>query len=62
MEVLTLNFVAFITNLIALKQFNTILVLYDHTTRNEINVLIEILSIRYDVAWVLVNEKYTPEY
>lgn len=52
----TLNVVVFMANLIDLKQFNTILVLHDHTTGNQINLLIEILSSRYDVTWLLINE------
>lgn len=58
----TLNFVAFMANLIDLKHFNTILVLHDQTTRNQINLLIETLPSRYNVAWLLVNEYDNPEY
>lgn len=52
----TLNLIAFMTHLIDLKQFNTILVFHDQTTRNENNLLIDTLSMRYDVTWLLVNE------
>lgn len=58
----TLNLVAFIVNLIDLKHFNTILVLHDQTTRDRINVLIENLQPRYDVAWMLINEYENAEY
>lgn len=58
----TLNFVAFMANLIDLKQFNTILVLYDRNTRNEVNFVINAVPIRYDIAWLLVNEDDNTEY
>lgn len=58
----TLNLVAFMANLINLKQFNTILVLYDQSTQNEINFVIENVPTRYDIAWILVNEDDNPEY
>lgn len=62
MEILpTLNFVAFIANLIDLKQFNTILVLHDHSNRNQINFLVESLQPRNDVTWMLINEYKNPE-
>lgn len=49
-------------NLIDLKEFNTILVLHDQTTRHQINMLIEILQPRNDIAWILVNEFDNPKY
>lgn len=52
----TLNIAVFFCTLIDLKQFNTILVLHDDTTRNEINLLTETLQPRFDVTWMLVNE------
>lgn len=58
----TLNFVIFIGNLINLKQFNTILVIHDQTTRNQINLLIETLPSRCNVAWLLVNEEDESKY
>lgn len=58
----TLNFVGFMANLIDLKQFSTILVLYDRTTRNEINFVIETLPTSYDIAWLLLNQDKSPEY
>lgn len=58
----TLSFVAFMANLIDVKQFNTILVLYDQATQDNINLLIEALPTRYDIAWLLVNEDVNPEY
>lgn len=58
----TLNLLAFMGNLIDLKQFDTILVLYDQTTRNQINMLIETISPSYNVAWMLVNEYDKLEY
>lgn len=58
----TLNFVAFMAKIIDLKQFNTILVLYDRNTRNEINFVIENIPICYDIAWLLVNENDNPKF
>lgn len=57
MEILpSLNFLAFMAHLIELRQFNSILVLHDQSTRNSINLLIGTLPERYDVAWLLINE------
>lgn len=58
----TLNFIAFMANLIELKQFTTILVLYDQTTREKINFVIDTIPTRYDIAWQLVNEDVNPKY
>lgn len=58
----TLSLVSLIASLIDLKDFSTILVLYDHTTRDQINLLIETLPTRNDVAWVLVNKFDNSEY
>lgn len=51
----TLPLVAFMANLIDLNQYNTVLVLHDQTTRSEINMLIESVPSRSDVAGMLVN-------
>lgn len=58
----TLNFVTFVGNLIDLKQFNTILVLHDQATRDQINFLIENLPARKNVDWFLINEFDNTEY
>lgn len=52
----TIAFVNFMTMLMDLKLFNTILVLHDGSTKNRINLLIENFDHRYDITWRLVNE------
>lgn len=58
----SLNFVTFMANLIDLRQFNTIFVLHDQTSRNEITLLIEKLPSRCEVAWLLLHEYGDPKH
>lgn len=60
----TLAFGNFLTKLLDLQLFNTILVLYDETTSDQINLLIESFDHRFNVIWRLINDyQYdNPEY
>lgn len=58
----TFHFAAFLAHLIDFKQFNSILVLHDRTTRNSINLLIENIPARNEVAWLLINEYDHPTF
>lgn len=59
---ITLPFVAFVANLIELKQFSTVLVLQDQTTKYQVDMLIDTLSSRSDVAWLIVNVFNSPKF